>query len=142
MMTIRVKAVLGMTLALAVAGCVPQQQGEGTMSNVARNLSGKWRVVTLGGGTLPPTANVTLDFAAKTVSGSSGCNNYSGSYTQKGTDLSFGPTAMTRKACPPQLMDIETGFAKALASVTAYDMNSGRLRLLVGEHVIMQAQRE
>jgi putative lipoprotein len=122
---------------LVVAACVSQKPAEVAVTNA---LSGNWQVITLGGGTLPADADVTIDFAAPAVSGSSGCNRFTGTYSEKGNDLTFGPTAMTRKACQPQLMDIETGFAKALGAVTRYDMADGRLRFYVGDTLVMQAR--
>ncbi len=127
---------LGLGLAFAITACVAQQN-EGAA--VAAPLSGNWKVTSLAGVALPDTASVTLEFAPGAVSGSSGCNRYNGSFTQAGNALTFGPAAMTRKACAPQLMDIEAGFSQALAAVTRFDFAGNVLRLYVGDQLIMQA---
>ncbi|MGO4906811.1 META domain-containing protein [Pseudorhodobacter sp. W20_MBD10_FR17] len=119
-----------------LAACVgPQTKG----ADVAA-LAGNWQVITLGGTALPDTASVTINFAAPAVSGSSGCNQYSGTFSQKGNDLAFGPAAMTRKACLPARMDIEAGFTRALAAVTRYDMAEDTLRFYIGDTLVMQAR--
>lgn len=130
-------AFLGMALALVVGACVSQQQAAPS----GPSLTGNWQVVSMVGGALPAGASVTLDFAGKTVSGNAGCNTYSGNYVQNGQNLTFAPTALSRKACAPQLMDVESGFTKALAAVNRYDMADNTLRLFVGDTLIMQAQR-
>ncbi|WP_022703208.1 META domain-containing protein [Pseudorhodobacter ferrugineus] len=130
-------AFLGMALALTVGACVAQQQS----APAGEALAGNWQVTSLVGGALPAGASVTLDFAGKTVSGNAGCNRYSGNFVQKGQALTFAPTALTRMACAPMLMDVESGFTKALAAVNRYDMAADTLRLFVGDTLIMQAQR-
>lgn len=130
-------ALLGVALALTVGACVSQQQPVPT----GPSLSGNWQIISMVGGAMPAGASVTLDFAGKTVSGNAGCNTYSGNYVQNGQALTFAPTALTRKACAPMLMDVEAGFTKALAAVNRYDMADNTLRLFVGDTLIMQAQR-
>ena len=52
------------------------------------------------------------------VGGSSGCNQYTGSYTiEGGHSLSFGPLAGTRKMCPPPLMELESLTMQTLDAV-------------------------
>lgn len=119
-----------------VAACVAQKPE----AAAASPLSGNWQVITLGGGALPSGAMVTVDFTPPAVSGTTGCNRYTGTYAQKGNDLTFGPAAMTRMACQPQLMDVEAGFAKALGAITRYDMADETLRFYVGDTLVMQAR--
>ena len=130
-------AFLGMALALTVGACVSQQQS----APAGPSLAGNWQVNSLVGSALPVGASVTLDFAEKTVSGNAGCNRYSGNFVQNGQALTFAPTALTRMACAPQLMDIEAGFTKALAAVNRYDMAGDTLQLFDGDTLILQAQR-
>jgi heat shock protein HslJ len=122
--------------ALALAACVGPQTNAASVTT----LAGNWQVVSLAGNALPETASVTINFAAPAVSGSSGCNQYSGTFSQKGNDITFGPTALTRMACPPARMDLESGFTRALAAVTRYDLAEGKLRLFIGDTLVMQAR--
>ena len=48
------------------------------------------------------------------MSGSSGCNTYSGGYKLDGSTVTIGPLASTRMACDQALMDQETAFLTAL----------------------------
>ncbi len=137
-MNTRIAAMLGVGLALLVGACVAQQQS----APAGPSLSGTWQVTSLVGGPLPAGADVTIGFAAPTVSGNSGCNIYSGSYTQTAKNLTIGPIAMTKMACPAQLMDVEAGFGAALSAVTRYDMAGDTLQLFVGDSLMMQAQRQ
>jgi len=137
-MNTRISAMLGVGLALLVGACVAQQQS----APAGPSLSGNWRVTSLVGQTLPAGAEVTIGFAAPRVSGKSGCNSYSGSYTQTAQNLTIGPIAMTKMACAAQLMDIEAGFSAALSAATRYDMVGETLQLFVGDSLMMQAQRQ
>jgi len=60
----------------------------------------------------------TIAFAAGSVSGSSGCNGFAGSYTLDGANLAFGPLVSTRKACGPVETAVETAVLERLAKVT------------------------
>lgn len=62
------------------------------------------------------------------VTGSSGCNSYSGTFNQTGTSLSFGPVSITRMACTePGAMEIEKLFLKHIKDIS---MVTGKERLL------------
>jgi heat shock protein HslJ len=92
----------------------------------------KWELVewkNADGGTraMPQAASdadgkaLTLDFSTATgqrrVSGFSGCNRYTGSYTLKNGGLSFGPLASTRMACQSAGGDLEGAYLDGLAHV-------------------------
>ena len=51
------------------------------------------------------------------VNGFSGCNRFTGNYTQKDDALTIGPIATTRMACRPSAMRREQQFLAMLASV-------------------------
>ena len=51
------------------------------------------------------------------VTGYSGCNRFNGGYTESPGKINVGPLAMTRMACPPTMMEIETNFSQALEAV-------------------------
>lgn len=87
------------------------------------DLSGEWVVTGFGGPILivdrPPT--MTFDPDGK-VAGFSGCNRFSGSFSQTGTELTFGNAAMTQMACPAPYGKLEQDFLKAMASVASYEI--------------------
>lgn len=74
-------------------------------------------------------AHLVLDAEASRVSGSSGCNRLTGTYTQDGDALTFGPLAGTRMACPEPAMDLERRFHAALEGVTGYSIDGEALTL-------------
>jgi heat shock protein HslJ len=69
-----------------------------------------------------------LDARAKHVTGSGGCNRFTGSYESGVGTLTFGPLAGTRMACPG--MDTETAFLKALESTRRFRLAGRHLDLL------------
>ncbi len=75
--------------------------------------------------------NITLSFVEHGVTGSSGCNNYSGNSKpgDYATALSIGPLTTTRKLCPPAISTIEQQYLSALQSVDSWSFDGGLLRL-------------
>jgi putative lipoprotein len=73
---------------------------------------------------------MTVKFDSEgSVAGSSGCNVFSGSYTDDGTTLSIGPLATTRRACAIPIMQQEQAFLTALQASTQYELTSQQLTL-------------
>lgn len=70
---------------------------------------------------------LTLNFKDKTLSGYSGCNNFSGSFTQENNTIKIGPLASTKKMCPD--ISSEDMLFKALANTEKINMNTGKLEL-------------
>jgi len=111
-----------------LASLAPQAQGvAGTSWRVTGYNNGKQAVVSV-------LAATTLSMAFSDdgrVSGSAGCNNYSGTYQSAGSSLSFGPAATTRKMCadPQRIMEQEQQFLKALATVAIARQEGDRLEL-------------
>jgi hypothetical protein len=73
------------------------------------------------------------------VGGSSGCNQYSGSYEiVGGHSLSFGPLAGTRKMCPPPLMALEKLTMQTLQAVEGvYVRDGSKLELYGAEEKLL-----
>ena len=111
-----------------VASFAPQSQAlAGTSWRVTGYNNGRQAVVSVLTGT-----QLTMAFAADgRVSGSAGCNNYSGTYTASGTSLRFGPAATTRKMCaqPEGVMEQERQFLQALETVATIRQEGERAEL-------------
>jgi len=97
------------------------------------DLSGEWRLThfardeAVGEGLV-----ITLTFDGERISGSSGCNRYSGAVAAGDAPgaLSVGPAiAATRMACPEPLMAAEQRFLQALANVNGFSFLAGKLVL-------------
>jgi len=98
----------------------------GTMWSATAVNNGKGGVTSRVKGTA-----VTLVFGADgTLSGSAGCNNYTGHYEIKDGQIKL-PTAFasTRKMCAEDVMDQEQAFFKALSASTSARIAGDRLDL-------------
>jgi len=69
------------------------------------------------------------------LSGSAGCNNYSGTYDIDGENMSIGPLAATEKFCeqPEGTMDQESEYLAALQTVATWSIDGDVLDLRTSE---------
>ncbi len=70
------------------------------------------------------TAELTAD---GTVSGSAGCNRYSGSYTWTDDQLSFSSLASTKMACADDVMAQESAFLASMQEVASFAIEGSQL---------------
>jgi heat shock protein HslJ len=108
-------------------------------------LTGSWQVVEVSGKPVTdcqPNREPHLVFTAEgRVSGSTGCNRFTGTYQQDGTSLKFSPFAVTKMACPPPLDALERSFLQAMAATAAMRQSGTTLELLdAGGNVQMRLQ--
>lgn len=103
----------------------------------AADLDGtSWRLVELGEN--EPVADdveITIAFTGDQISGSGGCNNYTGSFTLSDDNpflITFGPIAATRMLCPDPAGSAETAYVNALDATTIWGYNFGDLVLSYG----------
>jgi len=77
------------------------------------------------------TGSVTATFDTKgAISGSSGCNTYSGQYAVSGSNsMTITGVAATRKACADDVMAVETAYLAALGKVATYTLSGDTLTL-------------
>jgi heat shock protein HslJ len=81
-------------------------------------------------GIVPWHIEATLLLEDGTASGSSGCNQFSGSYTLEGEGLTFDPAlATTRMACPEDQSAIEAAYMANLPQTAAWAISEGALSL-------------
>ncbi len=77
-----------------------------------------------------PDQQVTAEFDGENLSGSAGCNSYSGPYTVDGSTMTLGPMISTMMACAQQsVMDQEAAFTGQLDQVVSYDIVDDQLQL-------------
>ena len=63
----------------------------------------------------PAPAEAWIGFKADgSAAGQGGCNRFTGGYTEAPGELTFGPVAATRMACPEPMMQTESDFFGAL----------------------------
>lgn len=103
----------------------------GTVWAVTNFNNGQQAVVGVQSGT-----SLTVRFDADgRVSGSAGCNTFTGPFKQDGAAVQIGPLATTLKACaqPDGVMDQEVQFLAALQSATTIQLDGDRLTLRTAE---------
>jgi heat shock protein HslJ len=116
--------------ALGVLALVGLFAGCGTMANAAESapLDGTaWVLTGLPGHTLVPDSSVTLQFADGRLSGSDGCNRYSGSYSVENSALAVAPNLVsTQMACVPDLDAQARAYIAALTGAKSFRVDGGR----------------
>jgi heat shock protein HslJ len=90
-----------------------------------------WILSTIMDQSLVPGSSITAQFTSDgKVSGSAGCNRYSGTYTVSGNSLQLSsPMASTMMACEQALMDQESAYFKALGEVKTFSISGDQLTL-------------
>ena len=118
-------AALGAASLLAVAA------GAATAAGAPPLTGTVWQLATLRGKAPLAGAAVSLKLTrAGKLSGSSGCNTYSGTYTAGRGSIRVAPTLVsTRMACAPAVMTQETRYLDALVASRAYSIGHGKLTL-------------
>jgi len=107
--------------------------GCGSSETVKKTLDmDTWEVIQIGAKSLEnldadqlPT--MAFDLVKGQISGSTGCNTYSGAYSSDEFGAEIGSLAVTKKACPD--MSTEDLFLKALENVARVDMGDDVLRM-------------
>jgi heat shock protein HslJ len=79
-----------------------------------------------GAGTPAPTAT----FEGGRVTGTTGCNRYTGTYAIDGGRMTIDPGATTLKACPPPAGEVERAYLAALGRVSGWRAEGDALVLL------------
>ncbi|MGR7994081.1 META domain-containing protein [Xanthobacter sp. ZOL 2024] len=95
---------------------------------------GRWLAEDIGGNGVLDRLQTTLELTAEgRVSGSSGCNRYTGEAKVDGKAIQFGPLASTRMSCSPGAMDQETKFLAALEAARGWQADMGRRTLTLND---------
>ena len=72
---------------------------------------------------------VSAEFTNGQINGSTGCNQFGGSYAQTGNNITINEVAMTRKACEGGIQQQETHFADMLRLVQTFSIEGNNLSL-------------
>jgi putative lipoprotein len=125
----RTLATLALPLVILVVGACSSTPGA---SSAPATLSATaWTATTVGGEFVDANSPPTMDFAADgKVSGTTGCNQYSGAYEINGNEIAIGPLAMTMMLCAGPVGEQETLFGPALQGATTWAIDAtGMLKL-------------
>jgi heat shock protein HslJ len=97
----------------------------------ASDVSGRWRIEAVDG-----VAGIDVSRTEMAIDGSGaaamtvGCNRLRSRAAIANREITFGPVAATRMACPPPLPEIEGRLVAVLADVRTFDVKDGRLHLI------------
>ena len=137
-------ALLLLLLALLV-GCgntyVPIEPEDDAAQDVVAPLElagSSWVLAGLDGSLTLPGVRVSLAFGEDgTVSGTDGCNQFSGSYIQEGDSLTFAlPMASTMMVCEEAVMNQAATYMDTLATTTNFSASSAQLVLRAGDEIV------
>lgn len=107
---------------------------EGAMLEVTDLMGEEWVAVTIEGEPLVDDTHVTILFGADgRVSGSGGCNRFSGSYSVVDGELSVGPLANTMMACAEPVMEQEQRLHRVLGATRMVQVEGESLVLREAE---------
>jgi heat shock protein HslJ len=148
-MTLRSVSIL--TLTLALLGCKSHTVNTGTIdvsapddgTSPSQRIIDIWVLEEIDGQTVSDgdfgRERPRLEFNSEgRMTGSSGCNDISSTYTTDGIKISFGPMIATKMACPG---DGESRFLTALKLATDYKIEGLKLYLLAGGREKLQFKK-
>lgn len=86
-----------------------------------------------------PDTSITAVFDGETISGSAGCNDYTGSYTMNENEIAISEVVATRMMCaePTDIMEQETRYLSALETATHIQISARGVQLFDAEKPIM-----
>jgi len=100
----------------------------------APSPAGSWLAEDIGGGGVIDNLQSTLTIEADgRAYGMAGCNNFTGAAEFDANSLSFGPMAMTMKACIDAIADQERKFMDAIGNTKSYRRDDNFLFLLADD---------
>jgi heat shock protein HslJ len=123
---------------LTIFGAAELVFGDGSAADAT--LTGQeWTLTSLGGAPMTPDAGVTATFGDDgSVTGSAGCNRFSGPYTVDGEDLSIGPLLTTRMSCGPTADDLERTYLGALEAAIGFAISGTDLVISTSNDVTLE----
>ena len=98
---------------------------EASAMTTQTELAGNYNITSVYGNQLD-SKDLLIRFSLekKMISGFSRCNQFSGSYENKGAALNFSPLASTRKMCRPEANKTEQDILKALNETISFTENN------------------
>lgn len=91
-----------------------------------------WTFASIGGVPVAADRPTALQFEGNRLSGSAGCNRFSGGYSVDGTTLKAGPLMATEMACPGAGMTQEAAFLKLMAAPVSLTFADDGTLILTG----------
>jgi heat shock protein HslJ len=122
---LRTAVAIALVGALLGACAIGDDNANGGLANTT------WTVTSIAGTSTVAEARPTMAFAPEgTVTGSDGCNQYSGTFRTQGQSIEVGPLATTRMACEPPRNAQADAFGAAFSGATSWQLlETGDLEL-------------
>jgi heat shock protein HslJ len=112
------------------------------MADINQAANKDWTLVTLGGEKITSAKPPTMNFSGGKLSVFGGINRLSASYALVGKSVTMGDIVSTRMAGPPELMALESKFAKVLASVNNFHVHGDELELFIDTKIVATLHSE
>jgi len=126
------KAIVIGALALAMSGPVLAEDDEDGP------LAASWVAIELGG---KPVEGLTLNYTTDKVSGTGGCNRFSGPISIEDDAIQIGPLAATKMICEGK-SEIETQYFTALEAARSFVVEGDMLTLKADDgHVLAKFKK-
>jgi heat shock protein HslJ/PKD repeat protein len=101
----------------------------------------RWYLAAYGNDTVVTGSEPTANFASNgTLSGYTGCNNYSGRFTASGDQITITGLTSSKAACSTQLMAQESTFLTWLGQAASFTVNDTRMRITTTGNEILYFQ--
>jgi heat shock protein HslJ/uncharacterized membrane protein len=110
----------------ALHGCGGKILPPGTLAGSS------WIFVSIGGVAVAKDRPTALQFDGNRISGSAGCNRFSGGYAAEGGTLTAGPLMATEMACPGAGSTQENAFFKLMAAPVSLTFADDGTLILTG----------
>jgi len=124
-------------LALTISACSAPATRE-----PADALIAAWKLTAYGpvGAAIPAVEGVEAELifnADGTLTGNSGCNGYSGSYSVEGSEITFSPIVSTRMACDASIMEQESAIHQVLTGTASFQIQGTQLTLTNNDRMLV-----
>ncbi len=131
----RISLALLVVLSAVVASACALRGDDNASGGLANTA---WTVVTIGGAPTIDDAQPTMAFSPEgVVSGTNGCNTYSGPYRTEGDQITVGALASTLIGCDGQIGAQEGAFMAGLSGATTWRQTADGNLELVGVTAIV-----
>lgn len=119
-----------------------KQSASNAKSQASLELNGNYKVVNMNGKAVDSEGlEIIFDASANSINASTSCNKAFGSYTQNGSELSFGVLGATKMYCEGR-MEMETEMMQGLSAVNKVSQQEdGSLALMNGDQILMQLRK-
>lgn len=113
-------------------------------ANTNTDLTGTYTVTTVKGNTISIPAVLRFNNEVKEISGNSGCNDFSGNYSQDGMAINVGQLMATEAYCDEAVMKNESAILRAIKSTGTFNISEGILTLFskTDRSVLLIARKE